>query len=89
MPRPATNPSRQRPMTGSKLPRPRRAPARAGATRFKQLLGICAVALLAIVATRTSQPLVAQDAEPVFTKDVAPILYKNCTTCHRPGGLGR
>ena len=30
----------------------------------------------------------AQDAAPVFTKDVAPILYKNCTTCHRPGGLG-
>ncbi len=75
-------------MTGSKIPRPRRAPARAGTTRFKQLLGICAVALLAIVATRTSRPLVAQDAEPVFTKDVAPILYKNCTTCHRPGGLG-
>jgi hypothetical protein len=23
-----------------------------------------------------------------FTRDVAPILYKNCTTCHRPGGIG-
>jgi len=22
---------------------------------------------------------------PTFSKDVAPILYKNCTTCHRPG----
>ena len=22
---------------------------------------------------------------PTFTKDVAPVLYKHCTTCHRPG----
>src|SRR5437588_12458758 len=22
-----------------------------------------------------------------LTKDVAPILYKNCATCHRPGGI--
>src|SRR4051812_15542934 len=22
---------------------------------------------------------------PTFNKDVAPILYKNCSTCHRPG----
>ncbi len=24
---------------------------------------------------------------PTFTRDVAPILYKNCTTCHRPGEI--
>jgi hypothetical protein len=24
---------------------------------------------------------------PTFSKDVAPILYKNCTTCHRPGEI--
>jgi hypothetical protein len=24
---------------------------------------------------------------PTFTKDVAPILYKHCTTCHRPGEI--
>jgi len=24
---------------------------------------------------------------PTFAKDVAPILYKNCTTCHRPGEI--
>jgi hypothetical protein len=33
-------------------------------------------------------PLVAQDAAPTFAQQVAPILYANCTTCHRPGGLG-
>jgi hypothetical protein len=40
------------------------------------------------IATHRDQALTAQDTAPVFTKDVAPILYKNCTTCHRPGGLG-
>lgn len=25
---------------------------------------------------------------PTFSRDVAPIFYANCTTCHRPSGLG-
>src|SRR3954464_1655214 len=25
---------------------------------------------------------------PTYTKDVAPILFKNCTSCHRPGEIG-
>ena len=29
----------------------------------------------------------APAAQPTFSKDVAPILYKNCTTCHRPGEI--
>jgi hypothetical protein len=29
----------------------------------------------------------AAQAAPTFSKDVAPILYKNCTTCHRPGEI--
>src|SRR5258706_380986 len=29
----------------------------------------------------------AHNAEPTFATDVAPIFYKNCTTCHHPGGL--
>jgi hypothetical protein len=29
----------------------------------------------------------APAAVPTFAKDVAPILYKNCTTCHRPGEI--
>src|SRR6187200_54834 len=24
---------------------------------------------------------------PTFTKDVAPILFRNCTSCHRPGEI--
>jgi hypothetical protein len=27
----------------------------------------------------------AQGAPPTFSRDVAPILYKHCTSCHRPG----
>src|SRR6478672_12373568 len=26
-------------------------------------------------------------AVPTFARDVAPILYRNCTTCHRPGEI--
>lgn len=54
----------------------------------KQIAALTFVALVAALAARHREPLVAQAAAPVFTKDVAPILYKNCTTCHRPGGLG-
>ena len=49
---------------------------------------LAGVALLGVASARSDAPLGAQDAAPTFTKDVAPILYKNCTTCHRPGGLG-
>jgi hypothetical protein len=53
-----------------------------------QLLGAVGVAVLAIASTRSVKKLSAHGAEPTFAEDVAPILYKNCTTCHRPGGLG-
>lgn len=63
-------------------------PARTGRTRIAQLSLLLGTAAIAIAVTRHDAPLIAQDAAPTFTKDVAPILYKNCTTCHRPGGLG-
>ena len=25
---------------------------------------------------------------PVYVKDIEPIIRKNCTTCHKPGGMG-
>ncbi|WP_310572278.1 cytochrome c [Gemmatimonas sp.] len=59
--------------------------ARGRLARFSALAG---VALVCIATARYREPLIAQDTAPTFTKDVAPILYKNCTTCHRPGGLG-
>ena len=30
----------------------------------------------------------AQAPAPTFARDVAPIVYRNCATCHRPGGIG-
>jgi hypothetical protein len=32
-------------------------------------------------------PLPPGSNVPTFTRDVAPILFKNCTTCHRPGEI--
>ena len=62
--------------------------SRSGRTRLSHLACIAVAALLGVTVLRHREPLVAQDSAPVFTKDVAPILYRNCTTCHRPGGLG-
>ena len=47
---------------------------------------------LALVATLTGGvSLTARQAPapvtPTYTKDVAPILFKNCTSCHRPGEI--
>ena len=44
--------------------------------------------LIGVVLAREPKSLAARSAEPTFAEDVAPILYKNCTTCHHPGGMG-
>jgi hypothetical protein len=56
-------------------------------TRVMQVVGV-SIALLGVAVSRHPNTLAASAAEPTFAEDVAPILYKNCTTCHRPGGLG-
>ena len=50
-------------------------------------LAACVVAV-GVIGMRDRASLGAQSSAPTFTADVAPILYKNCTTCHRTGGLG-
>jgi hypothetical protein len=45
------------------------------------------MALISVVLFRQPQSLGARGADPTFAEDVAPIFYKNCTTCHRTGGL--
>ncbi len=51
--------------------------------------GFAALVVLPLVASLSAagpeRPATAP--VPTFTKDVAPILYKNCTTCHRPGEI--
>jgi hypothetical protein len=46
------------------------------------------IAVFGVVLARQPKSLAARNADPTFAEDVAPILYKNCTTCHHPGGLG-
>ena len=60
---------------------------RAGRVRLMQTVAIAGVSLIGIALARTSAPA-ARLADPTFATDVAPIFYKNCTTCHRPGGMG-
>ena len=46
-------------------------------------LGVCVIYLIGLrVCVRASE------APVTFTRQIAPILYKNCTTCHHPGGGG-
>ena len=51
-----------------------------------QCISLCLVAMFVCV----WQVCAAGDvSKPVdFAQDIRPILNKNCTTCHRPGGLG-
>jgi len=58
------------------------------ATPRFHLLGAIGLTVIVVASTRTATILSAHGAEPTFAEDVAPILYKNCTSCHRPGGLG-
>ncbi|MEP6495969.1 MAG: cytochrome c [bacterium] len=59
--------------------------------RIAPMAAIC-LALIGVVLARQPKSLAARSAarsaEPTFAEDVAPILYKNCTTCHHPGGMG-
>ncbi len=46
-------------------------------------LGLCIVYLIGLrIGVRASE------APVTFNRQIAPILYKNCTTCHHPGGGG-
>ncbi|HWC44977.1 MAG TPA: cytochrome c, partial [Casimicrobiaceae bacterium] len=54
-----------------------------------------ALAVAAIFVVVGPRDLTSLEAAPrigpdsiTFAADVAPILYKNCVSCHRPGGIG-
>ncbi len=53
--------------------------------RFVTAAFLASVALASSLATRGAAQSRAQ--VPTFTKDVAPILFRNCTSCHRPGEI--
>jgi hypothetical protein len=54
--------------------------------RSHYLIGLFAVVSL-VAGLAVHGAAQSQAAAPTFTKDVAPILFKNCTTCHRPGEI--
>lgn len=63
--------------------------------RIGRLAGGAALAMAMIIVAVGPRGLTPLDAAPrlgpdsiTFAADVAPILYKNCVTCHRPGGIG-
>jgi mono/diheme cytochrome c family protein len=58
--------------------------------RLSHVLPFVATAASAFVAYAALTPRTgdARTADPTFAEDVAPILYRNCTSCHHPGGLG-
>jgi len=50
--------------------------------------GVFIAALVLVTMRVTSKPVRAADAPVTYARQIAPILYKNCTTCHHPGGAG-
>jgi hypothetical protein len=52
------------------------------------LVGLFVLVFTSGNAVTANGPAAAPASPPTFTKDVAPILYKNCTSCHRPGEIG-
>lgn len=55
--------------------------------KLARVLPVFAVILAAtaVSAARHPEP---RRADPTFAEDVAPIFFKNCASCHRPGGIG-
>jgi hypothetical protein len=54
--------------------------------RVFAVVGVIFASSLVVAAGQSGRPAAQPAANaPTFTKDVAPVLYKHCTTCHRPG----
>jgi mono/diheme cytochrome c family protein len=62
---------------------------RRGFAHVALLVGLAGFSGLAVAgAYRTGAVTARTEEPPTFARDVAPILYKNCASCHRPGGIG-
>jgi len=56
-------------------------------TRIAKLLVAAGLALVAALLVHRPDISAANLADPTFAEDVAPIVYKNCVSCHRTGGI--
>jgi hypothetical protein len=56
----------------------------------RNILVLTAVAVVSMFGVAAPVHVGAQagPASPTYSRDVAPILYRNCTSCHRPGEIG-
>jgi mono/diheme cytochrome c family protein len=66
----------------------RHSSVRRGRATVATLVAATAVVIAGLAVSHESTPLVAQGTAPDFAKDVAPVLYRNCASCHREGGIG-
>ncbi len=57
---------------------------------MRKTVPLAAMAAIFLGALTFAAPQNPKPASPVptYTRDVAPILFKNCTSCHRPGEIG-
>ncbi len=46
------------------------------------------ILLVAVLAAAPAAQAGSSSPGPTFAKDIAPIVWKNCTSCHRPGEVG-
>ena len=61
---------------------------RVGRITLSTILALGAAWFIGLAVAHDDTPLAAQDTASDFAKDVAPVLYRNCASCHRDGGLG-
>lgn len=54
--------------------------------RYSAVFGMALAGALLASGSASAQTRQPQNV-PTFSKDVAPVLYKHCTTCHRPGEI--
>src|SRR5512135_3624655 len=59
----------------------------------RKLVVVVVVAAAAVLGVAVPVKVGAQSATgapttPTYSRDVAPILYRSCTSCHRPGEIG-
>ena len=56
--------------------------------RTAAILITATAATCLIATTRYPRTVQAEEAPITYARHIAPIVYKNCTTCHHPGGAG-
>src|ERR1700730_3491198 len=56
----------------------------------RTILVLVAISMFGMATTMRmgAQSAAGTSPSPTYSRDIAPILYRSCTTCHRPGEIG-